>query len=87
MAFEGPSGDVEAADLQMQQCPLESQCEQAPVLPADGDLREWRGRIELAVAHAAPEQLIEPLGHPTGVGADDLRTRPAGRQVRSPRHL
>ena len=62
MAFEGPSGDVEAADLQMQQCPLESQCEQAPVLPADGDLREWRGRIELAVAHAAPEQLKLLLG-------------------------
>jgi Recombinase zinc beta ribbon domain len=23
--------------------------------------------------------LVEPLGHPTGVGADDLRTSPAGR--------
>jgi hypothetical protein len=52
----------EIAGLAARKASLESQCEQAPVLPADGDLREWRGRIELAVAHAAPEQLKLLLG-------------------------
>jgi site-specific DNA recombinase len=52
----------EIAGLAARKAALESQCEQAPVLPADGDLREWRGRIELAVAHAAPEQLKLLLG-------------------------
>ncbi len=52
----------EIAGLAARKAALESQYEQAPVLPADGDLREWRGRIELAVAHAAPEQLKLLLG-------------------------
>jgi site-specific DNA recombinase len=52
----------EIAGLAARKAALESQCEQAPVLPADGDLREWHGRIELAVAHAAPEQLKLLLG-------------------------
>jgi len=52
----------EIAGLAARKAALEPQCEQTPVLPADGDLREWRGRIELAVAHAAPEQLKLLLG-------------------------
>ena len=52
----------EIVGLAARKLALESQCEQAPVLPADGDLRGLRGRIELAVAHAAPEQLKLLLG-------------------------
>jgi site-specific DNA recombinase len=52
----------EIAGLAGRKAALESQCEQAPVLPADGDLVAWRGRIEVAVTHAAPGQLKLLLG-------------------------
>jgi site-specific DNA recombinase len=48
--------------LEARRAALESECERAPALPADGDLWELRRRIELAVSQAAPEPLKLLLG-------------------------
>jgi site-specific DNA recombinase len=52
----------EVAALNARRAALESECEQAPALSADGDLQELRRLVELAVSQAAPASLKRLLG-------------------------